>query len=113
MSFFFVIGSGKSEGGFLRFVSPTIFAANPSCPKDNRRNKGSTLKKPTLSRRLFERSGRGRLPYKLFSLRTNLSVLSERNECTAGYSRRNSDAKGLLELIYMVSCILTCVSGSV
>jgi hypothetical protein len=112
MSFFFVIGSGKSEDGFLRLCLEMIFAGIGLHPKDNRGNKASTLKKPTLSRRLFERSGRGGC-HTNCSPSGNLSVLSERNECTAGHSRRNSDAKGLLELIYRVSCILTCVSDSV
>jgi hypothetical protein len=59
MSFFFVIGSGKSEEGFLRFVSAMIFAGIEFIQKDNRRNKEFNTKKAhALSRRLFGRSGR-------------------------------------------------------
>jgi hypothetical protein len=112
MSFFFVIGSGKSEDGFLRLCLEMIFAGIGLHAKDNRRNKASTLKSLRF-RAGFSTEVAGEAAVQLFSLRTNLSVLSERNECTAGHSRRNSDAKGLLELIYRVSCILTCVSDSV
>jgi hypothetical protein len=48
MSFFCCNRIGEIRRGLPSFVAEAIFAGIASYPEDNRRNKASTLKKPTL-----------------------------------------------------------------
>jgi hypothetical protein len=62
MSFFCCHRIGEIRRGLPSFVSEVIFAGIASYPEDNRRNKASTLKKPTLSAQAFRAKWQGRLP---------------------------------------------------